>query len=96
MRFLFCVTACSDRTDLCVSLFSVREPWFDTLQSFNPAIHRVKQAMFHSAVVKDVVEYPVPPPHPDTTKYFEPPKRVLKRAREPIEECKKAFKVKEG
>uniref|UniRef100_A0A8H7Y8Y4 ATP-dependent DNA helicase II subunit 2 n=1 Tax=Psilocybe cubensis TaxID=181762 RepID=A0A8H7Y8Y4_PSICU len=73
----------------------VREPWFDTRESYNPAIHRVKQAMFHSAVVKDVVEYPVPPPHPETTKYFEPPKRVLRRAKEAIEECKNAFNVKQ-
>ncbi|PPQ66770.1 hypothetical protein CVT26_009756 [Gymnopilus dilepis] len=72
-----------------------RTPWFDTNQSFNPAIHRVKQAMFHAAVVKDVVSNPLPPPHPELTKYFDPPKRVLKRARAAVEECRDVFKVKE-
>ncbi|KAF8895028.1 SPOC like C-terminal domain-containing protein [Gymnopilus junonius] len=73
-----------------------RTPWFDPSLSFNPAIHRVKQAMFHAAVVKDVVSNPLPPPHPETLKYFDPPKRVLKRARAAVEECKAVFKVKEG
>ncbi|PPQ90435.1 hypothetical protein CVT25_014953 [Psilocybe cyanescens] len=72
-----------------------RYPWFDTRESYNPAIHRVKQAMFHCAVVKDIVEYPVPPPHPETIKYFDPPKRVLKRARDAVEEFpKKVAKAK--
>lgn len=41
-------------------------------------------------------ENPLPPPHPDVTKYFEPPRRVLKRALSAIEECKQSFKIKEG
>ncbi|KAF8168356.1 ku80-like protein [Crassisporium funariophilum] len=72
-----------------------RLPWFDTVDSYNPAIHRTKQAMFHCAVVTDVASNPLPPPHPELLKYFEPPKRVLKRARGAIEECKSAFSVKE-
>ena len=76
--------------------FRNRHPWFDTLQSYNPAIHRVKQALFHCAVVSDLSTNPLPPPHPELLKYFEPPRRVLKRARDAIEECKVAFKVKQG
>ncbi|KAI0063150.1 SPOC domain-like protein [Artomyces pyxidatus] len=72
-----------------------RQPWFDTRLSYNPAIHRVKQALFHSAVVQDLATHPIPPPHPELTNYFEPPRRALKRAREAIEECKSVFKVKE-
>ncbi|KAI0693769.1 SPOC domain-like protein [Cerioporus squamosus] len=72
-----------------------RQPWFDTRLSYNPAIHRTKQAQFHAAVVRDLNTHPVPPPHPELLKYFEPPRRVLKRAREAIEECKKAFNVRE-
>ncbi|RDX51486.1 SPOC domain-like protein [Lentinus brumalis] len=72
-----------------------RQPWFDTRLSYNPAIHRTKQAQFHAAVVRDLNRHPVPPPHPELLKYFEPPRRVLKRAREAIEECKKAFNVRE-
>ncbi|KAH9836702.1 SPOC like C-terminal domain-containing protein [Rhodofomes roseus] len=70
-------------------------PWFDICLSYNPAIHRVKQAQFHAAVVPDLNTHPLPPPHPELTKYFDPPKRVLKRARDAIEECQDRFKVRE-
>ncbi|KIY64504.1 SPOC domain-like protein, partial [Cylindrobasidium torrendii FP15055 ss-10] len=72
-----------------------REPWFDPRQSFNPALHRIKQAMFHSAVVNDLNANPIPAPHPEVVKYMEPPRRMLKRARDEIEACKAAFKVRE-
>ncbi|KAF5377271.1 hypothetical protein D9615_006424 [Tricholomella constricta] len=72
-----------------------RQPWFDTLLSYNPAIHRTKQAMFHCAVVSDIATNPLPSPHPELLKYFDPPKRVLKRSRDAIEDCKSAFKVKQ-
>ncbi|KAF9242344.1 SPOC domain-like protein [Melanogaster broomeanus] len=73
-----------------------RLPWFDPRLSYNPSIHRTKQAQFHSAVVPDLTSHPLPPPHPELTKYFDPPRRVLKVAREALEECKDVFKVKEG
>ena len=73
-----------------------RTVWFNTLESYNPAIHRVKQAMFHCAVVNDITTNPLPPPHPELLKYFEPPKKVLKRAKGPLAECKNVFKVKES
>jgi ATP-dependent DNA helicase 2 subunit 2 len=76
--------------------FRDRQPWFDTLQSYNPAVHRVKQALFHCAVVSDISANPLPPPHPELTKYFEPPRRVLKRAKNATEECRREFKVKQG
>jgi len=69
--------------------------WFDTRLSYNPAIHRVKQAQFHAAVVTDLNTNPLPPPHPELTKYFEPPKRVLKRSLDAIEECKDRFRIRE-
>ncbi|OJT04950.1 ATP-dependent DNA helicase II subunit 2 [Trametes pubescens] len=72
-----------------------RLPWFDTTLSYNPAIHRMKQAQFHAAIVKDLNTHPLPPPHEELLKYFEPPRRVLKRAREAIEECKSTFNVRE-
>ncbi|EJF58779.1 SPOC domain-like protein [Dichomitus squalens LYAD-421 SS1] len=72
-----------------------REPWFDTRLSYNPAIHRTKQALFHSAIVQDLNTHPLPPPHPELLKYMDPPRRVLKRARTAIEECKKTLKVRE-
>ncbi|KAG9310306.1 SPOC domain-like protein [Chiua virens] len=71
------------------------QPWFDSFNSFNPAVHRTKQAQFHAAVVSDITTHPLPPPHPELTKYFNPPKRVLKTAKGALQECKDAFKVKE-
>ncbi|KAG6845292.1 hypothetical protein H0H87_011443 [Tephrocybe sp. NHM501043] len=65
-----------------------------TIESYNPSIHRTKQAMFHCAVVSDLVANPLPPPHPELLKFFEPPKRVLKRSREALEECINVFKIK--
>ncbi|KAK0208010.1 SPOC domain-like protein [Desarmillaria ectypa] len=72
-----------------------REPWFDTRYSYNPAIHRVKQAMFHCAVVSDLDTNPLPPPHPELLKYFEPPREVVERAHDAIEDVKAAFMVRE-
>lgn len=56
----------------------------------------MKQAQFHAAIVRDLNTHPLPPPHEELLKYFEPPRRVLKRAREAIEECKSTFNVREG
>ena len=73
-----------------------RGPWFDTRLSYNPAIHRVKQAQFHCAIVPDITTNPLPPPHPELLKFFDPPKKLVKRAKSTIDDCQKAFKVKEG
>ncbi|KIY45729.1 SPOC domain-like protein [Fistulina hepatica ATCC 64428] len=72
-----------------------RMSWFATNESYSPAVHRTKQAMFHCAVVSDLESNPLPPPHPDIVKYFEPPKRVLKGAQTALDDCKEQFKVKE-
>ncbi|KAK2462108.1 hypothetical protein APHAL10511_006571 [Amanita phalloides] len=72
-----------------------RQPWFDTRLSYNPSLHRVKQALLHCAVVPDINNYPLPPPHPELLKYFEPPLRVVKRMKPVVEQCKDVFKVKE-
>jgi hypothetical protein len=52
--------------------------------------------MFHCAITNDVASNPLPPPHPELLKFFNPPKRAVRRAREPLEGCKSLFKVKEG
>jgi hypothetical protein len=76
--------------------FRNQSPWFDTRISYNPAIHRMKQALFHSAVTQDLVADPLPQPHDELTKYFEPPKTVLKRAEEAIDNCRTSFAIKKG
>ncbi|KAF9457458.1 SPOC like C-terminal domain-containing protein [Collybia nuda] len=72
-----------------------RATWYDTLLSYNPAVHRTKQALFHCAVVSDVSTNPLPPPHPELLKYLEPPRRVIKRARDATEECKSTMKIRQ-
>ncbi|GJE94221.1 ku80-like protein [Phanerochaete sordida] len=72
-----------------------RTPWYDTRLSYNPAVHRIKQAQFHAAIVEDLNKQPLPPPHPELLKYFEPPRRVLKHARLAIDAAREAFGVKE-
>ncbi|KAJ7641783.1 SPOC like C-terminal domain-containing protein [Roridomyces roridus] len=71
-----------------------RGPWFETPLSYNPAIHRIKQAHFH-ALTSDLAINPLPPPHPELLKYWAPPRRVLRRSEDAIEECMVEFNVKE-
>lgn len=73
-----------------------RGQWFETCLSYNPAIHRTKQAQFHAAIVSDLNKHPVAPPHSELLKYFEPPRRVVKRAKEAVAAAKEAFAIKEG
>lgn len=56
----------------------------------------MKQALFHSAVIEDLAAEPLSPPHPELTKYLEPPKKVLKRTKEAVDECRNAFAIKKG
>jgi hypothetical protein len=56
----------------------------------------MKQALFHGAIVEDLVADPLAPPHPELTKYLEPPKKVLKRANEAVDQCKTAFAITKG
>ncbi|EJT98868.1 SPOC domain-like protein [Dacryopinax primogenitus] len=71
-------------------------PWFDPALSFNPALHRIKQALFHGARVADPEKNPLPPPHPELVKYFTTPENVLDRAKPAIERLKKAMNIKKG
>jgi ATP-dependent DNA helicase 2 subunit 2 len=64
--------------------------------SYNPAVHRIKQALFHGAIVDDIESNPIPPPHPELLQYFEPPRKTLKRARKATDTCIEQMKVKPG
>ena len=56
----------------------------------------MKQALFHGAIAEDLVADPLPPTHPELTKYLEPPKKVLKRANEAVDQCKTTFAITKG
>lgn len=73
-----------------------RQPWYDNRLSYNPAVHRIKQAMFHCAVITDLAKTPLPAPHPELTKYMRPPTRVIRRAAEAINNCRSAMSVQKG
>ncbi|KAG9011776.1 ATP-dependent DNA helicase II subunit 2, partial [Tulasnella sp. 427] len=70
------------------------EPWYDMSASYNPAIHRLKTALFHGAVFPDLKNNPIPPPHPELTKYMEPPPEVVERSQKALGKLKKAVDVK--
>lgn len=65
-------------------------------RSYNPAIHRTKQALFHAAIVSDLEKDPLPPPHPKLTKYFQTPGAVTDKAKKSLDKLKKVLNVKLG
>ncbi|KAG8984122.1 ATP-dependent DNA helicase II subunit 2 [Tulasnella sp. JGI-2019a] len=71
-----------------------RGPWFDISCSYNPAIHRIKQALFHAAIVTDLEKDPLPPPHPELTRYFQSPEPVREKAKKSLETLRKVLDVK--
>lgn len=73
-----------------------RQPWYDNRMSYNPAVHRIKQAMFHSAVITDLAKHPLPAPHPELTKYLRPPAEVVWHAAEAMKNCKAVMGVQKG
>jgi ATP-dependent DNA helicase 2 subunit 2 len=73
-----------------------RQPWYDNRMSYSPAVHRIKQAMFHSAVITDLAKHPLPAPHPELTKYMRPPAEVVRRATGAMNNCKAAMGVQKG
>ncbi|MDN8660444.1 hypothetical protein Q0N58_14945, partial [Staphylococcus aureus] len=46
-----------------------RGPWFDPALSYNPVIHRTKEAILHASLTPDLEADPLGPPHPDIIKY---------------------------
>jgi hypothetical protein len=73
-----------------------QQPWYDNRMSYNPAVHRIKQAMFHSAVITDLAKNPLPTPHPELIKYMRPPSKIVKRAAEAVNNCKSVMGVQKG
>ncbi|TEB34003.1 hypothetical protein FA13DRAFT_1789778 [Coprinellus micaceus] len=57
-------------------------------ESYNPTLHRAKEAILHSTPVADLKAHP-------KLKFFEPPSRVPKRGKQPLEACIKAFDIKQ-
>ncbi|EPQ27792.1 uncharacterized protein PFL1_04537 [Pseudozyma flocculosa PF-1] len=65
--------------------------WFNILDSFNPAIHLLKDAVKHRFVHPESTE--LPGPHPELTKYFRRPVEVTQRSQGILKRCKERFKI---
>lgn len=72
----------------------VHEPWFDPSLSYNPAIHRTKQAILHASLTVDTKADPLGPPHPELTKYFYTPERLVEQTEKITERLKDALDIK--
>lgn len=68
--------------------------WYDPAFSYNPSIHRIKQAVFHAAVTSDPKTDPLGPPHPELTKYFRTPETLLEKTEKVTERLKEALNIK--
>ncbi|PWN54480.1 SPOC domain-like protein [Violaceomyces palustris] len=66
-------------------------PWFDVLDSFNPAIHNLKNAVKYRFVNPE--NHAIPGPHGELVKFFETPLHVLQRSQPVIEHCRSLFRV---
>lgn len=71
-----------------------RPPWFDPALSFNPSIHRTKQAILHAALTADPKADPLGPPHPELVKYFYTPEQLVKQTEKITERLKDALDIK--
>ncbi|WOO81065.1 ATP-dependent DNA helicase II subunit 2 [Vanrija pseudolonga] len=71
-----------------------RGPWFDPALSYNPVIHRTKEAIFHASLTPDLEADPLGPPHPDIVKYFQTPPKVADRVDKVTERLKEALDIK--
>lgn len=75
-------------------LTSNRSPWYDCSESFNPAIHRMREAIYHLAVTPDLNSNPVPPPHPSLLKYLSPPLQNIETSSGTVQQLIKALDIK--
>jgi hypothetical protein len=58
-------------------------------ESYNRTLHRAKEAILHSTPVADLKAHP-------KLKFFEPPSRVPKRGKQPLDAYIKALDIKHG
>ncbi|KAK4688057.1 ATP-dependent DNA helicase 2 subunit 2, partial [Tremellales sp. Uapishka_1] len=70
------------------------EPWFAPQKSFNPVIHRIKEAIFHCSITQDLDKDPLGPPHPELTKYFSPPAEFGEKVDSVTERLRSALDIK--
>jgi ATP-dependent DNA helicase 2 subunit 2 len=73
---------------------SEKYPWYQPQESYNPAIHRLKDAVYHQAITTDLDADPIPPPHPDIVKYLEPPQELKERIDPVVDKLKGVLDIR--
>lgn len=72
----------------------IRPAWFDPALSYNPSIHRTKQAILHASLTADPKADPLGPPHPELVKYFHTPDILVEQTEKITERLKDALDIK--
>lgn len=84
-----------DSMDL-MSLFKDEEgneqPWFSTEDSFNPGIHRMKEAVAWRVLHQGSKD--IPRPHWEVDKFLDRPEEVREASQSHVENCRKLFNVR--
>jgi ATP-dependent DNA helicase 2 subunit 2 len=68
--------------------------WFDPINSFNPVIHRIKEAIFHASLTQDLDADPLGPPHPELVKFFKTPEGLGERVQGVTQRLKEKLDIK--
>ncbi|CAK9782753.1 SPOC domain-like protein [Cutaneotrichosporon oleaginosum] len=68
--------------------------WFSSARAVNPAIHRIKEAIFHASLTADPEAHPLGPPHPEITQYFHTPAPLADKVEKLTERLKDALDIK--
>nr|XP_019042867.1 hypothetical protein I302_08576 [Kwoniella bestiolae CBS 10118]OCF21797.1 hypothetical protein I302_08576 [Kwoniella bestiolae CBS 10118] len=68
--------------------------WFDPERSYNPVIHRIKEAIFHASLTADLDANPLGPPHPELTKFFDTPFEIVEKCEDLTKRLKNALDIK--
>jgi len=83
-----------DSKNLVMERDSDKPRWFEPFRSLNPVIHRIKEAIFHASLASDLDSDPLPPPHPELTKYFETPDEIVDATAKLVTQLKDALSIK--
>ena len=68
--------------------------WFDSNRSYNPVIHRIKEAIFHASLTLDLDANPLGPPHPELVKYFRTPDEIGEAVSEVTDRLRSKLDIK--
>lgn len=68
------------------------QPWFSTEDSFNPAIHRMKEAVAYRVMHPDSTD--LPRPHWEVDKFLDRPEEIREASRHWAEKCRNLFNIR--